>query len=119
MKHITFGDKSLLIGDEIADLLLEYAALLTRESSGDTVEVAAISSDGDEVTASFLLGPGVTMMAETTHNTLPEPENTAAIEYVTEAMRRAVMRSTAVPGDVDHLPGYDDIPSMNDPAEQQ
>jgi hypothetical protein len=118
MKHITFGDKSSLSGDEIADLLLKYAALLTREASGDAVDVAAISSDGDEVTASFLLGPGVTMMAETTHNTLPEPDNTAAIGYVKEAMMRALVHPTAVPGDVDHLTGYDDIPGINDPAEQ-
>jgi hypothetical protein len=93
MKHITFGDKSLLVGDAVADALLEYAAALTNESHGDTVEVAAIGSDGDEVTATFLLGPGVTMMAETAHSNLPEPDNTAAIEY----MERARMRPLASP----------------------
>jgi hypothetical protein len=117
MKHITFADKSLLIGDEVADTLLEYAALLTREASGDTVQVAAISSDGDEVTASFLLGPGVSMMAETTHNSLPEPDNTAAVEYMKEAMMRVLVHPNAVAGDVDALPGYDDFPTLTDTNE--
>jgi hypothetical protein len=79
MKHITFGDKSLLVGDAAADALLEYGAFLTGAAKGDTVEVQAISSDGNEATATFLLGPGVTMMAETAHTSLPEPDNTAAL----------------------------------------
>src|ERR1700712_2793136 len=117
MKHITFGDKSLLVGDEVADLMLEYAALLTRETSGDTVQVAAVSSDGDEVTASFLLGPGVTMMAESTHSSLPEPDNTAAVEYMREAMMRALVRPSAIPGDDDTVPGFDDLPTLPDSSE--
>jgi hypothetical protein len=109
MKHITFGDKSLLVGDEVADALLEYAAFLTTEAAGDTVEVHAISSDGDETTASFLLGPGVTMMAETTHTNLPEPDNTAAIAYMKEATTRALVRTTAFPHDDVPLHEYDEI----------
>src|ERR1700712_2921149 len=111
MQHITFGDKSLLVGDEVADTLLDYAALLTREESGDTVKVAAISSDGDAVTASFLLGSGVSMMSETTHSNLPEPENAEIVEYMKEAMMRALVRPTVVPGDMDDLPGFDDFRS--------
>jgi hypothetical protein len=109
MKHITFGDKSLLVGDEVADRLLEYAAFLTTMNVGDTVDVYAISSDGDEVTASFLLGPGVTMMAETTHTNLPEPDNTDAIEYMKEAKRRALVRPAAMMHDDIPLSGYDDM----------
>src|ERR1700712_3832141 len=101
MQHITFGDKSLLVGDEVADTLLEYAALLTDEESGDTIKVSAISSDGDEVTASFLVGPGVSMMAESTHSSLPEPDNTDAVEYMKEAMMRARVRPTVVPGEME------------------
>ncbi|MCU1481837.1 MAG: hypothetical protein JWQ19_2623 [Subtercola sp.] len=117
MKHITFGDKSLLVGDEVADTLLDYAALLTREASGDTVQVAAISSDGDAVTASFLLGSGVSMMAETTHSDLPEPENAEIVKYMKEAMMRALVRPTVMPADIDDLPGFDDYQPSSDPAE--
>jgi hypothetical protein len=108
MKHITYGDKSLLVGDDIADALLDYAAFMTTEGIGDTVEVHAISSDGDEVTASFLLGSGVTMMAETTHTSLPEPDNTQALEYIKEARTRALVRPTPMMDDDVPLSGYGD-----------
>jgi hypothetical protein len=95
MKHITFGDKSLLIGDDAADAVLDYAAKLATEGKGDTVEMHAISSDGDEVLATFLLGPGVTMMAETTNTKLPEPDNSEAIEYMQNAQKRHPVMSDA------------------------
>jgi hypothetical protein len=109
MKHITFGDKSLLVGDVAADMLLEYAAFLTNRAAGDTVEVQAIGSDGDEVTASFLLGPGVTMMAETSTTTIPEPDNSAAIEYMREATTRAQVRPTAMSDDNVPFSSHDDM----------
>jgi hypothetical protein len=116
MKHITFGDKSLLIGDDAADAVLSYAARLATENKGDTVDIHAISSDGDEVTATFLLGPGVTMMAETTNTTLPEPDNTTAIEYMREALKHRPVGSATEEGDVlgsldyDYEDGYDTDP---------
>jgi hypothetical protein len=82
MKHITFADKSLLIGDEAADVILAYAAALAASGSAATVTVHAVSSDGDEVDATFLLGAGAPMMAETTHSTLPEPDNSATIAEI-------------------------------------
>jgi len=88
MKHITFSDKSLMSGDEVVDLLLEYAAALARTSDADTVDISAISSDGDEVIATFLLDAGAPLMAETTNSTLPEPDNAEAIAYMRERMQR-------------------------------
>lgn len=31
MKHLTYAEKSLLVGDEMADVLLEYAARLAYD----------------------------------------------------------------------------------------
>lgn len=87
MKHITFGDKSLLIGDQTADLLLNYAAALGQNATADTVDVNAISSDGDEVVATFLLNEGTTIMAETTNSSAHEPDNAEVISYMTEHLR--------------------------------
>ena len=39
MKHLTFADKSLLIGDDAADALLEYAAILAGQAKADNVTV--------------------------------------------------------------------------------
>ena len=82
MKHLTYADKSLLVGDEAADTLIRYAAALGRKQISDSVELAAISSDGDEVTATFLLSASAPLMAETAHTSLPEPDNTRIVEHM-------------------------------------
>jgi hypothetical protein len=82
MKHVTYAEKSLLVGDEIADVMLEYAAQLTSDGDGKALDVRAISSDGDEVVATFLLGGGVPLMAETTTSTLQEPDNAELVQRV-------------------------------------
>jgi hypothetical protein len=76
------ADKALLVGDLAADTIVEYAALLAQQNSGDTVELHAVSGDGDEVIATLLLNSGTSLMVETTTSTLPEPDNTAAISYM-------------------------------------
>jgi hypothetical protein len=82
MKHISFGDKNLLVGDEAADLLMEYATLLANLSKADSVELHAFGADGQEVTVSFLLDAGAILSTETTHTSMNEPDNHEAIEYL-------------------------------------
>jgi hypothetical protein len=76
------ADKSLLIGDEAGDLLLEYAALLAQIGRGDSVRLRAIGADGDEVVAGFLLNSGTVMLIETSSSTLPEPDNSESVDYM-------------------------------------
>lgn len=87
MKHLTFADKDLLVGDEAADLLIEYAVELAKRGDADKVELHAYSGDGDEVTATFLLDEGAPLMAETSHTAMPEPDNSEAIEYMRTRIR--------------------------------
>jgi hypothetical protein len=84
MKHITFGDKSLFAGDEAADLLLEYAALLASRSDADTVTMRVMGPDGNESDATFLLDSGAPLMAESTNSSLPALDDSAAISYMRE-----------------------------------
>lgn len=86
MQHLTNADKSLLVGDVVADLLLEYSAMLAKTGSGDTIKLRAVSSDGDEVVANFLLNSGTVLMSETTHSALPEPNNEDAEAYLRERL---------------------------------
>jgi hypothetical protein len=86
MKHITMADKSLLLDDTSAGLLLEYAALLGRNGSADTVIVNAYGDDGDPVTVTFLLNSGTAVLAESSESRVPEPDNTEAIKYMEERM---------------------------------
>ena len=84
MKHVVYAEKSLLMGDEVVDLMMEYAVLLARQASADSVDVAAIGTEGDTVTATFLIGPATIMVAETSRSVLPEPENDVAVNYLKE-----------------------------------
>lgn len=93
MKHLTFADKGLITGDDAADLVVEYAAVLARNQDADTVEIAAYSSDGQQVTAKLLLDVGAPVMAETTHTDLREPDNAEIVMY----MREQIMRRTSPP----------------------
>src|SRR4051794_4221191 len=93
VQHLTVESKSLLIGDEAAEALTEYAALLAKHGTGDRIKLRAFGSDGDEVTATIVLSAGTTILTETSHNSLPEPENGDAVGYtdhdsVISAIRR-------------------------------
>jgi hypothetical protein len=100
MKHITIADKSLLLGDEAADLLIEYGAALGRQATADTIELRAMSGDGDDVLVNFLLNPGVTIVAETTTSVAPEPDNDRAEEYMRSRLLEFSRLESATPEDV-------------------
>lgn len=55
MKHVMYANKSLLMGDEAADLLAEYAAALAEYGHADNVVLRAVGADGTEVDATFVL----------------------------------------------------------------
>lgn len=86
MRHVTIADKSLLIGDEAATALLQYAALMGKLGSSDVVDLSAIGADGEIVEASFLLNSGTVMMVESSRSTLPEPDNGVLIAYMNDRL---------------------------------
>jgi hypothetical protein len=99
MMHLTFSDKSLLVGDEIARLVIEYAAALATAGRADTVEIVAYGADGDKVKALLLLDEGAPLMGESTHSDLPEPDNSEATDYVREHLN--LLTSPPVVGPTD------------------
>jgi hypothetical protein len=86
MKHVTTADKSLLLGDEAAELLVSYAALLGRKSSADDVTLNAYGSDGDPVEVTFLLNSGSVLVVESSESAVPEPDNHSGIDYMRDRM---------------------------------
>ena len=105
MKHITYAEKSLLLGDEAADTLIEYAAVLASHGRGDGITLRALSSDGDEVDATFLLTAGAPLMAETATTRLPAPDNAEAVALMRSRIDRwerpeAVSAGDTHPGSV-------------------
>jgi hypothetical protein len=87
VQHLTTSDKSLLVGNTVADLLMEYAALTAQISGGDAVKVRALSGDGDEVVATLLINSGSVMTVETTNSTQPEPDNADVEQYLRGRLR--------------------------------
>ncbi|MCU1473003.1 hypothetical protein [Amnibacterium sp.] len=87
MKHVTIADKSLLIGDAVADVLVRYATLLGKMNSADNVIIRSIGIDGEEVEANYLLNSGTVMMTESTRSTLPEPDNADAQSYMEDRLQ--------------------------------
>jgi hypothetical protein len=107
MKHLTVESKDLLIGDEAADVLTEYAAIVARLGSGDNVELHCISSDGDEVIASLVLSSGTSILTETTHNSLPEPDNSEVIAYMRERIRAATTPPAVQPAEGEDVSSWE------------
>jgi hypothetical protein len=101
MKHITYAEKSLLLGDDAADALIAYAAVLATHGRGDSVTLRALSSDGDEVDATFLLTTGAPLMAETSTTRLPEPENADAVARMRTEIGRMESPEPVTAGDAD------------------
>jgi hypothetical protein len=86
MKFLTYADRSVLIGNEAADTLIEYSAVLAEHGHADSVALNAIGADGDDIVASFVLGSGTNLMAESTSSKLPEPNNADGISYMKERL---------------------------------
>jgi hypothetical protein len=105
MKHMTYSDRSLLVGDEAADLAIAYAVVLGRNATIDTVTLNAISADGNEVRATFLLHMGTVMAVQTASSRLPEPDNASAVSYM-----RAQMERLTIPRPVSPDPDPYDYP---------
>ncbi|WP_404432379.1 hypothetical protein LG299_00265 [Microbacterium lacus] len=80
MKHVTFSDRSLLMGDQAADTLLEYARLIADARHADSVTLNAISPDGNTVEASFLLNSNTVLVIESTNSATVAPNNDEAVK---------------------------------------
>jgi hypothetical protein len=89
MKHVTASDKSFMVGDEAANVLMDYAALIARTGGGDTVELRAYDSTGEDTVITLLLDQGSALVAESRISSIPEPDNADAVQHMREAMRAA------------------------------
>lgn len=87
MKHLTFADKSMLVGDDVGELLLEYAALLASHGKADTVSLHVYNSDGSDSEATILLDSGAPLMAESVQSHINPPHNDEAVRYLREQMQ--------------------------------
>ena len=57
MKRIGYAERDFGTDDHLADLVLEYAALLARSNSADTVTIPGRFGTGEVEEISLLIGP--------------------------------------------------------------
>jgi len=101
MKHLAYAEKSLLVGDDAADLVLEYASALSNRGVSDTVELNAFGADGGEVVATLLLGQGAPVMAESTVTSMAALDNSDTVAYIRSRLDEFASPPEAQPESVD------------------
>jgi hypothetical protein len=97
MKHLTYADQSVLIGDEAADVLIRFSALLAEKGHADAISLNVLGEDGDESEASFVIGSGTNLMTASTNSKIPEPDNEQGIGVMREKIERLLAPRTAQP----------------------
>jgi len=95
MKQVKFDEKSLLMGDDAADSLIEYGRALAETGQADSVTLRAIGEDGNTVDATLLLSSSSILMVESTLSTAEPPKNDEAVRYLRERTD-ALLRPPAV-----------------------
>lgn len=105
MKSITYAEHTWLLGDAAAAVVVEYAVLLARTSSADSVDVRALADDGTAHHITLVIGPATMMTAATADVDWAEPDNTEAEVVITERMRiiqspPVALPASAIVGDV-------------------
>jgi hypothetical protein len=85
VKKVIYSDSSQIVGDEVAGVMLEYAAALASHHAAEPLTFRAVNSGGDFEDASFLLGPASQIAVERAEDG-DEPDNTEAIAF----MRRRI-----------------------------
>ena len=108
--NLTFDGKSLLISNEVAELVVEFAAALARSGGADTVRLAAYGADGESVEVLLLLGQGAPVMAESSHTEMPELDNRDIVSYMKHNLERTTTVTSGLPLDhtSDSMFGYED-----------
>ena len=109
MKHVTFGEKSLLMSDDAADSLLDYARLLAMASTADTVTVRAIGAGGNTVDAAFLLNHSTVLVVESTNSTVVPPHNDEAVRYMQQRIDHLTHPRSAPPENPDDILNLEDF----------
>jgi hypothetical protein len=111
MKTIYYGGATFLIGDEAADVLVEYAVQIASSVHPDAVDLHVLGPDGNEEIASFVLTPATMVTAETNRSELPEPDNTESVARIRQRLEhlRHPPMALPFPEDLIEVELWDDV----------
>jgi tripartite-type tricarboxylate transporter receptor subunit TctC len=83
MKNLVYGASTLLVGDDVANAVLHYAAILAEARASDVVDIPTCDETGFGVHASVVLGPGMPVMAIVAPDDALEQEDPAFVAELT------------------------------------
>lgn len=108
MKTIHYAGDTVLMNDELADAVVEYAAALARMGSSAELTVTVVIQDGSVGSASMLLGPASQLIATPT----PEAKDAAADPELLAKINREIAllgTITAEPIEFAQVDGIDEL----------
>ncbi|MCS5524679.1 hypothetical protein NY551_18250 [Curtobacterium flaccumfaciens pv. oortii] len=74
MKQLVYGHTAMLLTDQVAYSVLEYAAALAQSNLADHVELPAIDDDGSPMTVVLLLAPSLPLLLREPLDEAPESD---------------------------------------------
>ena len=83
MKTLIYDSASILVGDDVAQAVLHYAAILASTRESDVVDIPTCDEAGCAAVASVVLGPGVPVMALGAPEDAMEQEDTPFVDEIT------------------------------------
>jgi hypothetical protein len=89
VKYIHYDGTEIMTGDEIADALLDYAAILGANGRTDTVAIPAVADDGSVTRTTVLIGPASELTLSAAPDDELEPEDHVFIRHLRDASERA------------------------------
>ncbi|MGH1526613.1 hypothetical protein ACRAWC_22440 [Leifsonia sp. L25] len=108
MKRIHYASGSLLTGDDIADVIVRFAAALAHNNEAAEVEAPAVLEDGRAGEVLLLLGPASQMMAEEEQYDGPELRDEGFVTAFEEKIAAlGPRRATFVSNGTEDLPDMD------------
>jgi hypothetical protein len=87
MKELVIAGRAFLVGDVVADTVVDYTAVLARARTADVIELRAFT-DGRSVEVSVVLSAATPVFAQTSPSAFPEPDNADMVHYMRDAIRR-------------------------------
>lgn len=88
MKYVTYGQRSVMLGDDAAHALLGYATALASAGRADHVTVRTVGLDGEEDDVTLLLSRGLPLMIEPASLSTGEPDNDSLIAELRQRTAR-------------------------------
>ncbi|MFF9564516.1 hypothetical protein ACF1AJ_14315 [Leifsonia sp. NPDC014704] len=108
MKRIHYASGSLLTGDEIADVIVRFAAALAKNNSAAEVRAPAVLDGGSTGEVLLLLGPASQMLAEDAEFSGAELRDEPFVEEFEHRIAAlAPQRATFVEHGTDEIPDVD------------